>query len=160
MNNQTLNDYLYHRDNLLTKHKRPLLDWPTLTFAAGADDEPFQEMVVITLRSYYDTQCHEFALEQVPYTKDWEKNVHSWALKIIDNGTLKVREMVVVDENYEALVVVDDLEITDLSINKALSMLERSKIPGITYFSDRVSFTLKQMLDFYEHCQQKQGGII
>lgn len=160
MNNEIANDYLYHRDKLLTKYKRPILDWPTLTFAAGAYDEPFHQMVVITLRSYYDTQCHELALEQVPYTEDWEERVHSLALKIIDSGDVKVREMVVVDDKYETLVVVDDLEITDLSINKALSMLERSKIPGVTYFSDQLSFTLKQMIDFYNHCQQKQGGII
>lgn len=149
------NNLLYNKEQLRQRVRKTAIDWPDLVFTAGANDEPFQELTVITLRSLYDTKCHERAIAQVPFNEHtWEEDIHKRANEIMDEGSIRVREMVAVDKGYKTLVVIDDKEVNDNTINKALSMLEQSKIPGVTYFGHFVAFTSVQMEEYYQHCRE------
>jgi hypothetical protein len=104
------------------------------------------------LLSEYDTICHERAIAKTPYPGDdeqWYKEIHQAAIKIMDSGTVTVSEMVRIDERYNALVILDNFEINEDSVRRAMEVLgeidDMEFLPLSKTFGNPVSYTSEQV---------------
>lgn len=150
---------LYNRGDIAERAMSSTIDWPNLTFLAHAQGESFQNFSVVTLIAHYQMRAHEEAMEQVKFNGDedaWTKDLHQRAVEIIESGKLQVQEMVQVDDNYNVLVVLDDFQVSDTSMDRALKMLENSDIPGTTFFGNRITYTAEQVASHTEFFYNQQ----
>ena len=143
------NDLLYKKGTIQKKvaSTNTGLDWAELTFEAALQGEDFQTLSIMTLTSHYEMLCQEMAIFHVSFInpEDWEERVDQRTKEIMDSGNITVREQVTVDDNYHAVVIIDEPRIIDEVVVRALQMLEQSEIPGITHFSEPVTFTAKEI---------------
>lgn len=145
------NDLLYKRGTVQKKvaNTNTGLDWPALTFEAALQGEDFQEVRIVTLLSRYEELCKNLAILQVtcsPIESVWDRRIHQRMIEIMDEGTVKVNELVTVNSSYEGVVIINEPRIVDDTVTRALQMLEQSKIPGVTNFSKPQTFTYKEFL--------------
>ena len=144
----TIRKMLYQQGKTAEKASSTKLDWPNLTFYAYAADEEFTDLSVVTLISHYETLCHEKAIDEVEYKgndDEWYANIHTHACEIMDSGEITVRELVIIDKDYNVVVILDEFEVSDEAMDRALGMLEESKMPGITFFGEPVTYTSEQV---------------
>ena len=145
--------YSHGKSKTAEKSASTKFDWPNLTFYACAENEEFTDLSAVTLVSHYEMLCHEKAIEQVEYKGDddeWYTNIHKQASKIMDSGKITVREMVTIDKDYNVVVILDEFEISDEAMDRALVMLEQSNMPGVTFFGEPVTYTSEQVAQHTE----------
>lgn len=138
-------------DDLIYKRKArptPHINWPKLVFYAEAFGEGFEELTIMTLKSYYNSVCQEAAVAVVPFSGDedvWFRQVQERAEQEMNSGECRVREFVKVDEQMNATVCINADIITDKEIDIALTWLEQADIPGEQYFGEWKTFTAEQI---------------
>lgn len=160
------NDLLYKKGTIQKKvaNTNTGLDWPSLTFEAALQGDDFQTLTIMTLISHYEMLCQEMAIFNIaslnPNDKDWDKKIDQYAKKLMNSGSITVREQVTVDDNYHAVVIIDEPSIIDGTITRALQMLEQSNVPGATNFSEPKTFTYKEFLERKEkgHAKKLQNN--
>lgn len=154
-------DLLYQKGTLEEKTSKSTVDWPNITFYAHAAGEPFQNFTVITLIAHYQELAFERAASLTVTTSDdvdqWIEEVEVKAKEIMDSGELTVREMVQVSDDHNVLVVLDEFEVTDASMDRALGMLEESNVPGTTFFGQNISFTSEYCEGHRRKLEEKQN---
>lgn len=161
--------YTQHKRRLYTQHKRRLytrydigkkglhIDWPKLTFKY-VESEEFQNFNVTTLISHYEMLAYEEAIKITPFNVDygkWNAAITVNANKIMDSGSLMVQEFILVENDYNVFVILDEPKITDTTMDRALKLLEVAKIPGYTFFGEKVTYTAKQVAS---HIQSRRQG--
>ena len=145
-----VHELLYKKGLLEERASKSKIDWPNLTFYAHAAGEPLQNFTVVTAIAHYQYLAYEKAGELVQYKEDdvqWWNDIQQKADEIMDSGELYVQEMVQVSEDYNVLVVLDEVEVSDASMDRALELLEQSETPGTTFFGDRITFTSQNCVD-------------
>jgi hypothetical protein len=137
---------------------------------ASAENEPFYELRVITLKSHFNDLCQELAMSSVEYWGEeddstwlmsmeymaqhddsWADRVQQQAFNVIDTGKVFVKEFVDVKIDMSTTVALDVDEITDDSITTALAYLERSAIPGKTLFGESITYTSSEIREMLRH---------
>jgi hypothetical protein len=123
------------------------IDWSKLAFKY-VESEEFQNFNVTTLISHYEMLVYEEAIKITPFNADygkWNDAITVNANKIMDSGSLMVQEFILVENDYNVFVVLDEPKITDTTMDRALKLLEVAKIPGYTFFGEKVTYTAKQV---------------
>lgn len=146
-----MDDFFYEKSQLFKKvtDTTTRLNWPALIIESALLGEEFQELTISTLISYYETICHEKALDQTIYCgneEKWYKDINKLAIKIMNGKVVYVSERVDIKDDFSGNIIINDSIITDQSVIRALQMLEQSKIPGVTAFGQPTTFTKEEIV--------------
>lgn len=96
------------------------ISWPDVYFTAETNGEPFEDVEIVSLKSYYVDKIYEIAICDVGLEN--EAKLQKRVTELVNSGQFKVREHVKV-RSTGIVVVVNKLVIDDDAIWPALELL-------------------------------------
>ncbi len=123
------------------------ISWPDLYFTAAASREHFDDVTVVTLKSYLAEKAYDVAIADVG-VEDSEK-LRTRVKKIVDSRYIHVTEHVKVSRDGIRVVIDCDV-IDDDTVWEALNMLSKAleKLEGATgkiHFGPATTFTTSEI---------------
>jgi hypothetical protein len=108
--------------------------WADILLAADAASEPFQDVHVVTLKSYFLDVVYEQAINEVISTgfKFTEPVIRSIARMIIEKYPPSVSERVIFSSDGHITVVVDVPQVDDDTVFKVMEMLSTATKGNMT----------------------------
>lgn len=134
-------------------HPHKKFSWPELYFTAEASREAFEDVNVVTLKSFYFDQAQEIALQEVGLKN--KSRLERRIKEIIESQTIKVQEHVSVTHGSKQ-VVINRESIDEAAVWSALDMLasaleELDGKSGAVPFSEPMSFKLSEFAWLHRH---------
>jgi len=114
-------------------------NWPELIFLAEAEQEWFEEVTIITLKTHYQTLVYDRAWEQ---TESLE-GLNSRARDIMNSKSIQVQEYIKTNDDSSVEVCIDHDEITDQVVDEVLNLLAEVGITPNTHldFGENKTFS-------------------
>lgn len=101
-------------------NKRNSISWSDVYFYAEANKEPFQDVNIVTLKSYFTDKAYDITITELGMEDN--DTLRKRTCEIIDNGQVLVSEHVKVSSEG-IRVVIDCAEVNDDVVWNALDML-------------------------------------
>jgi len=114
-------------------------NWPELIFLAEAEQEWFEEVTIITLKTHYQTLVYDQAWEQAESLE----GLNSRARDIMNSKSIQVQEYIKTNDDSSVEVCIDHEVITDQVVDEVLDLLAEVGITPNTHlnFGESKTFT-------------------
>ncbi len=147
-----MNPLIRPRGELSKRVNHETINWSDLVFYADANDEPFREIAVITLKSHYVDTVFSSVLSQIPKQENdsiekYFTLVEKKAIHVMNSKAIFVREHVSIDEELNVVICLDVDKITEDVVFDSLNILTQVEIApnAIHFFGKEATFSAKEV---------------